>query len=104
MPAVNVYRFEYEILPNFNPWNVYIAAFTNEEAVIHLQTIVKKPINITSSTHICRLDDISGVVRQNVVTSWLATQPKQSKSNPNPVVEKVEEKPKESVVKRFGKK
>lgn len=69
--SVSVFRFEYEILPNMNPWNVFIAAFSHEEAYIHLQKIVAKPIRITSSTMVCRLDDLSSGIRDNVVQAFL---------------------------------
>ncbi len=72
--GVNVYRFEYEILPNLNPWSVFIAAFSNEEAYKHLTRTVKSQIRITSSTMVCRLDDLSAEVRQNVITAFLNTQ------------------------------
>lgn len=74
--GVNVYRFEYEILPNLNPWSVFIAAFSNEEAYRHLTKTVKSQIRITSSTMVCRLDDLSSEVRQNVITAFLNTQGK----------------------------
>lgn len=77
--SVNVYRFEYEILPSLNPWNVFIAAFSNEEAYKHLTKTVKSQIRITSSTMVCRLDDLSGEVRQNVITAFLNTQGKGDK-------------------------
>lgn len=69
--SVSVFRFEYEILPNMNPWNVFIAAFSHEEAQLHLQKIVAKPIRITSSTMVCRLDDLSNGIRNNVVQAFL---------------------------------
>ncbi len=74
--GVNVYRFEYEILPNLNPWSVFIAAFSNEEAYKHLTRTVKSQIRITSSTMVCRLDDLSNEVRQNVITAFLNTKGK----------------------------
>lgn len=86
---VSVYRFEYEILPNMNPWNVYLASFNPAEAAAHLQKVVNKPIRITSTTLVCRLDDLSGEVRNNVVQAFLSAQ---GKSKPAAEV-KVEDKP-----------
>lgn len=50
--------------------------FSNEEAYKHLTKTVKSQIRITSSTMVCRLDDLSGEVRQNVITAFLNTQGK----------------------------
>ena len=71
--GVSVYRFEYE-LQNGNPWNVNIAAFTAMEAQEHLLKTLNKPIKITSSTMLCRLDDLSGELRMNVVNAFMKTQ------------------------------
>ena len=101
--GVSVYRFEYEILPNLNPWNVFIAAFSNEEAYKHLTKTVKSQIRITSSTMVCRLDDLSGEVRQNVITAFLNTQ----KGDNKPVAKEETTKPEsaeEAEKKKFGKK
>jgi hypothetical protein len=66
-----VFRFEYEILPDLNQWNVFIVAFNQMEAQNHLIRTVKKPLRINTATMMCRVDDLSEEIRKNVVTSFL---------------------------------
>lgn len=95
MAQVSVYRFEYEIEPNMNPWNACIAAFSNEEAYRHLAKTVNKPIRITSSTLVCRLDDLSAEIRANVVQAFLNKQGHVAKKEPvKEEIKKEEDKPK----------
>ena len=70
---VSIFRFEYEIQPSGNPWNVFIAAFNAQEAQNHLLRTLNKPIKITASTMISRLDDMSAEVRNNVINAFLAS-------------------------------
>lgn len=100
--SVSVYRFEYEIGVTMNPWNVCIAAFSAEEAVHHLQKTVKSPIKITSSALVCRLDDVSGAIRQNIIQAFLNGQGKNKPVAEDPVVEPVtgESAPKKTFVKK----
>lgn len=96
--TVSVFRFEYEILPNMNPWNVFIAAFNHQEAHQHLQKTVNKPIRITSSTMVCRLDDVAQGVRQNIISAFLNTTTgknvttESKKETAEPEVDEVEKK------------
>jgi len=96
MAEVSVYRFEYEIEPNMNPWNACIAAFSNEEAYRHLAKTVNKPIRVTSSTLVCRLDDLSAEIRSNVIQAFLNQQAGKKTDKKEPVTETKteEEKPK----------
>lgn len=73
--GVVVIRIEYEILPSMNNWIAFVAAFSHEEAVAHLQKVIGKPIRITASGAQCRLDDLSTQVRQNVVNAYLSSNP-----------------------------
>jgi hypothetical protein len=93
---VSVYRFEYEIEPNMNAWNACIAAFSNEEAYRHLAKTVNKPIRLTSSTLVCRLDDLSAEIRANVVQAFLNKQAGQAvkKEDVKEDAKKEEDKPK----------
>ncbi len=69
--TVSVFRIDYELMPNMNPWTVYIAAFSNDEAYAHLCKTVNKPLRVTSTTLVCRLDDLSKEIRQNVINAFL---------------------------------
>lgn len=69
--SVSVFRIDYELMPNMNQWTVYIAAFSNEEAYKHLCNTVNKPLRVTSTTMVCRLDDLSKEIRQNVINAFL---------------------------------
>jgi hypothetical protein len=68
---VSVFRFEYEILPDMNQWNVFLVAFNQMEAQNHLMKTIKKPIRILTATMVCRIDDLSAEIRNNVVTAFL---------------------------------
>jgi len=104
--TVSVFRFEYEISPNMNQWNVFIAAFTHEEAYNHLQKTINKPIRITSSTMVCRLDDVSDGIRQNVIQAFLGKQGKNKPIAEDKIVsvETPEAKEEAAERKKFGKK
>lgn len=78
--AVNVYRFEYEILPSFSQWSAYIAAFTPDEAEAHLAKTVNQPLKVSATTHVCRLDDLSAEIRANVISAFLAGQGQAAKT------------------------
>jgi hypothetical protein len=67
---VSVYKFEYELGKDLNLWNVYIGAFDQTQALEHLQKTVNQPIRVVSSTMVCRVDDLSKEVRENVVKAF----------------------------------
>lgn len=94
--AVNVYRFEYEILPSFSQWSAYIAAFTPDEAEAHLAKTVNQPLRVSATTHVCRLDDLSAEIRANVISAFLAGQGQAKKETKD---ENVTEKEKVEVLK-----
>lgn len=69
---VSCFRIEYEIIPSMNSWVAFIAAFSHEEAYRHLQRVVGKPMKITASGMVNRLDDVSMEVRQNIINTYLS--------------------------------
>jgi len=68
--TVNVYRIEYEKIPNFNSFTAFIAAFDLAEAVRHIATVVG-PINIIAQGLHCRLDALSFPVRDFIIENAL---------------------------------
>ena len=63
---VNVFRIEYERMPNMDQWTACIGAFTHEEAVEQLFRRIGRNINITSSGIATALDDLSYEVRDAI--------------------------------------
>ncbi len=74
---VNVYKFEYELIPSMNSWTAFIAASTADEALNHLTKVLNKQYRVLSNGVVCRLDDVSTQVRMNIIESFMS----QNKSN-----------------------
>ena len=68
--TVNVYRIEYEKVPNFNSFTAFIAAFDMAEAVRYIATIVG-PINVVAQGLHCRIDGLSFQTRDFIVENAL---------------------------------
>lgn len=69
---INIYRFDYE-MNDKSTWNVYVAAYTNEEAHEVLWSKVGRDIRISTMGHTCRIDVFDEKCIDDIVA---ANQPK----------------------------
>jgi hypothetical protein len=69
----SVFRINYEIQGDkaMSEWTCFIGAASHEDALNHLAETIGKPFRVITSGMQCRLDDVTKILRSNVIKRYI---------------------------------